>query len=1040
MARRKKKATARDWLRGLYEISKAMNATLDLEEILEVIARETQRLVAYDCQIVGLLEDGGQRMRLHEFAPAEDGPSPDRVGIELEGHAFGHVVQSREPLFIDDLGADERFPADQPLVDRGIVSCVLLPLISGDKVLGALGLFRGRRAPFREDTVELLLEVAEQTAIAVEHAHLHAVEKKRARQLAIINEVAKQALGTLDLDTLLQQTASLVQRHFAYYDVSLFTVDRAAGEVVLRAQSGSYDAESVIGYRQPLGVGMVGCTAETGETLLAADVTQDPHYVVAFEGEKASRSELCVPIKLRGQVVGVINIECTRLHAFDETDATAMETLADQIAQAIESAQLYDEMLYLKELDESVLASIPSAILVLDRDLGIISVNAACCRILERPDDGIVGHTFEEFFHFELLDAALFRRTIARVIDEDDLAAFPATQVRLPNGRDRTVDVHLRSVTRREERRALVFLHDITDRRRAEEEVIRERQKLNDIVSAMGAGLALVERDFTISWSNSTLNRWFNGGQSLVGEECHSICGKCALSDMPGCDCPVVAAFETGETHRSSQSLHMEHEARHYENVFAPIRSESGQVDQVIRLTFDVTEHVHKVDQLSILQKLSQAMQGALDLDGLLRLVLTCVTAGPGLGFNRAILLLINDDLTVLEGRLGVGPASGEEAARIWQDLAARPQTLGEHMLQLSEATPAADASMQYVAQQIRIPLADEQQVLVRTIRSGQPCVVTDAAHDPGVSEQLRSLLGANQFVCAPLVSHGTALGAIIADKVFSGQPITEEEVEMLKTFASHAGAAIRAAANYRRLEEQLKEIEEAQDRLVRAERLATVGRLATHVAHEIRNPLVTIGGFARSILRKAGQAERVERNAQIILDEVERLEQILANVMNFSKPGNPVFHDRNINELVEAVCSFHENVFAERNVTLHKELDSNCPILRFDPDQIRQVLINLVQNAIDSMPDGGALRITTQAQDDHVAITVADEGHGMSEDVLDNLFQPFYTTKVGGTGLGLSVSQKIVQDHGGDITVESEPGAGSVLTIVLPLPTGRPA
>ena len=156
---------------------------------------------------------------------------------------------------------------------------------------------------------------------------------------------------------------------------------------------------------------------------------------------------------------------------------------------------------------------------------------------------------------------------------------------------------------------------------------------------------------------------------------------------------------------------------------------------------------------------------------------------------------------------------------------------------------------------------------------------------------------------------------------------------------------------------------------------------------------------------------------------------------MNFSKPGAPVLHTRNVNDTVDAICAFHENVFAERNVLLHRSLDPDCPAVRFDAGQLRQVLINLIANALDSMPDGGELTVMTRAQGDRVEIVVADTGQGMAQDTFDNLFQPFYTTKVGGTGLGLSVSQKIIHDHGGDISVQSKPGAGSSFTIDLPVP-----
>jgi len=1030
-------AATRDWLSGIYGISKVINASLELSEVLDVIARETGRLVQFDRLSIALLTEGGQRLRLHVPVASEATVRPDGATMELRGHALGHVVQTREALIIPDLRADDRFPGDRPMVEEGATSCAVLPLVSGDHVLGALAVVRNEFRPFTDAEVEMLLEVAEQTALAVEHAHIYAIEKKRASHLAIINGVAKRVLATFDLDTLLSQTASLIQHHFAYYDVAIFMVDRAAEEVVLRAQAGAYGELAALGYRQPIGSGMVGWAARMGKTLLASDVTKNPHYIVAFEGERNAKSELCVPIKIGGETVGVINVESTQLGAFDQVDVTALETLSDEVAQAIENARLYDEMRYLKELDESILASIPASIAVVDRAGTILSVNDMACSILERPREEIIGEGLEHLFRFDLLDSAILRRAIERVITDDQRASFSAIRVQLPSGRTRVADIYLSPVARRTQRRALVFFNDITDRCRAEEDLRREKQKLNDIVSAMGAGLLLIDRDFNVIWSNQSVEQWFGGGHSLVGRKCHEV----YRGDPSPCrDCKVGLTFTTGETQTSSYvSIAGALGPRHFQNIYAPIRDEASRVTQVIMLTFDATEHARKVEQISLLQKLSQAMEGTLELDRLLHLILTCVTAGPGLGFNRAILLLVDDSQTMLEGRLGVGPGSIEEASRIWRELSERAQTLENLLALFDDPHPPADTSMQYLSQQIRIPLSAADQVLIQCLRTRRPAVVANAAQDPGVSPHLRSLLGANQFVVVPLVARDAALGAIIADNVFTGRPISEDEVDMLQTFAAHAGLAISVATTYSRLEEKLNELKEAQDRLVRSERLATVGRLAAHVAHEIRNPLATIGGFARSMLRNPADAARVQRNGRIIVEEVERLEQILANVMNFSKPGNPVFRDRNVNEIVEAVCAFNEAVLAERRVVLHKALDPRCPTLRLDPDQIRQVLLNLVANALDSMPNGGELAVLTRAQEDHVEVVVADTGHGMSEDVLESLFQPFFTTKVGGTGLGLSVSQKIVHDHGGDILVTSKPGAGSSFTICLPIP-GNPS
>jgi len=912
----------RDWLDGFHEISKAINASLELWEIFEVIGRETQRLIQFDRLSMGLLEEGGERLRLHVPVAHPETVRPSGSVIPLDGHVFGEVVRKREPLAIADLRADERFPGERVLAEEGVVSIVALPLVFGQRVLGALAFARREPHPFTEAETALLRAVAEQAAIAVEHAKVFAAERKRANHLAIINQVARRALGILDLDTLIQQTAALLQQHFAYYDVSIFLVDRAAGEVVLRAQAGAYTGESAIGYRQRIGAGIVGIVAQTGRTLLINDVTKDPRYLLAFEGERASRSELAVPIRFEDRVVGVINIECQEVGALDSIDVTAIETLSGQLAQAMQNAFFYEDML-------------------------------------------------------------------------------------------------------------------------------REKQKLDDVVSAMGAGLVLIDPDLTIVWSNKTINEWFNDGRSLVGQKCHAVHLDPA-TPCPGCK--AAATFLDGQMHTDIQVRATSRMGtRCFQNTFAAVRDRTGKVVQIIMLAFDVTEHTANVERITVLQKLSQMMQGVVDLDRLLHMVLACVTAGPGLGFNRAILLLTNEEGTLLEGKLGVGPASAEEAGRIWRELAARARTLDDLMALMDESRSApTDSALQYLARQIAIPMSEVAEPPVRALVERRVVVVPSPSDPPGVGSRLRSLLGAREFVCVPLIAHDVALGAIIADNVFSGHPIGGREVAMLQTFASQAGLAIAAARAYTRLEEKVRELQETRDRLVRSERLAVVGRLAAHVAHEIRNPLATIGGFSRSILKSLDDPRRVARNARIILEEVERLEQILANVMNFTKPGMPVFRDRDPNEAVESLCAFHENVLAERKIVLRKELDPACPLLRFDPDQMRQVLLNLFQNAIDSMPEGGELTVTTRvvrpahdalgepkgAAEGRVEIIVSDTGHGMTENVMENIFQPFFTTKVGGTGLGLAVCQRIVHDHGGDIVVSSRPGAGSSFTISLPIPS----
>ncbi|MFW6161881.1 MAG: GAF domain-containing protein, partial [Planctomycetota bacterium] len=333
-------ATTGDWLSVIYEISKVINASLELPEIIRLIARETRRFIHFDFFSVGLEESGGQHLRL--FVPvAPDGVQDlDGTTVALEGTLLGHAVRIGEPVLLPDLRAAEDVPGVGELVEEGMASAVALPLVSGAKVLGAFAAARSAPRPFEETEVDMFREVAEQTAMAVDHARLYEAEKKRASHLAIINELASRVLSTFDLDALLQQAALLIQQRFDYYDVGIFLTDAATDEVVLRAQSGAYVGESAVGYRQTVGVGMVGWCAETGQSLLASDVRKNPHYIVAFDGERSARAELCVPIQIGGEVAGVINVESAQVGAFDETDVMALETLSDQVAQAIENVRL----------------------------------------------------------------------------------------------------------------------------------------------------------------------------------------------------------------------------------------------------------------------------------------------------------------------------------------------------------------------------------------------------------------------------------------------------------------------------------------------------------------------------------------------------------------------------------------------------------------------------------------------------------------------------------------------------------------------------
>lgn len=261
---------------------------------------------------------------------------------------------------------------------------------------------------------------------------------------------------------------------------------------------------------------------------------------------------------------------------------------------------------------------------------------------------------------------------------------------------------------------------------------------------------------------------------------------------------------------------------------------------------------------------------------------------------------------------------------------------------------------------------------------------------------------------------------------------ILRREVERVTADLSRSEAAVRAERD--KVREGMRRLVETQEKLLRSERFAAIGQAASHLAHEIKNPLLLMGGFASQVRRKLpGDSPHIEKLG-IIEEEAKRLEHMLVQVQNFTRPTRPCKEMADLNTAVEEVLRLMEQDMEDKGVACALDLDRSLPLVPHDPRQIRQVLLNLVKNAAEAMPDGGTLRLRTWVENGQARVSVADTGAGMSAQVLANVFSPFYTTKSQGTGLGLAVCFRILEDHGGEIGVQSQEGRGSTFTLALPL------
>jgi two-component system NtrC family sensor kinase len=292
--------------------------------------------------------------------------------------------------------------------------------------------------------------------------------------------------------------------------------------------------------------------------------------------------------------------------------------------------------------------------------------------------------------------------------------------------------------------------------------------------------------------------------------------------------------------------------------------------------------------------------------------------------------------------------------------------------------------------------------------------------------------------VSIPIISKQTLIGTLNLGHKGGKQIYSNEDIELLSTLANQAAIAIENA----RLYENLKQ---SQDTLRRADRLSSLGLLTAGLAHEIRNPLVAIRTFTQLLPERYDDAEFREGFQGLALKEVDRICGLINDLLSFARPSKPNVAQEDMNDVVDGIVRILETQAKEKGVEIVREFEANLPKVWIDREQMKQVFMNLILNAIQAMKEGGAIYIATRqisksdvAQSGRfVQVEVRDTGEGIPEENLQHIFDPFFTSKDEGSGLGLSISHQIVQEHGGYITVESKVEKGTSFHINLPV--GRP-
>jgi len=714
-----------------------------------------------------------------------------------------------------------------------------------------------------------------------------------------------------------------------------------------------------------------------------------------------------------------------------------------------------EELASLKELYEHIINGIDYGMVVITKDLKIESINDHQRRKRHQTGVNPIGLPCHDYFYDrdEICDDC-------RVLEvfEKGLPVKYNLVNRAVGGFNYYLEVEAFPLfdAKGEVARVVQLIKDVTERVQLEKELWMKKEYLENLVKHAPIGIFTTDVDGFIRTANPAF------AQLMGVRSPNDTIGINVLESVDfknlGLDKGFRRVLQNGDTFEleAINCRQLWNRETICSILTVPLRGGDDEITGLIATVTDVTEkwqleesYLKRITELSIFKEIGELLQATNDLSDIYHIALIGVTAGRALGFHRAFLLRYDRDENVLIGERAIGPSDADEAGKIWSDVYEKDLTLAEIFEDHRKSPIDKNVKVNQIIEGWRIPITWDEGFFHDVLYKGQPQKV-DLTQQPTTPDLkiISEAIGSTKFAAAQISSRGKVEGMIIADNAITGDEITDEDVNRLSIITNQVGTAIENSQLLNSLEEKVmalrqayQDLKENRDLLLRAERLSVVGEVAASVAHEIRNPLTSIGGFTRAILRDLEKAEKVKTNQRflkIILEEVKRLERIVNETLGFVRPVTPKFTHAKLNEIIDQTFSMMSAEIDENSLVITKDYQKNLPPVWMDTDQIRQVLMNLFRNAIHAMQNGGMLSVITTGDDDYVKVHISDTGHGISEEHKKKLFKAFFTTKSTGSGLGLTISNQIIKNHAGTIEVESREGEGTTFIITLPIRGGE--
>jgi len=1068
-------------LTALQEVSLQVTSSLDLWTVLETITQSALKLT--QAQTVQIYLYDSQRERLiFGTAMWADGNRRPLVGHPSRDGFIAQVAHTGHPDFVEEV-ARHPHPDRLEIGRHPLQALAGFPLKRADQVLGVLTIAYGETHRFSDDEVRMLNLLADQAAIAVDHARLFALESRRSAHMALINQVARQATATLDLGRLLQRAAHAIRANFGRFHVALFLMDEERDHVVLRAVAGGHADLIQPGYELPVGEGIVGWVAQRGETLVINDVEQDPRYRPFSPEQKVIRSEMAVPLKLAGQVIGVLDVQDLEPGAFDEDHVRALETLADQLAVAIDNARLYEEVR--RRLTE--LSALQEVTLQITASLDVHTVL-----------DTIVRHglsiTKADNVHIYLYDEAQGRFTIGTALWQDGRRT-PAVKEPRPHGLTSTVQRTGRPLIINDapshplfqDGKALQWkLHAI-----AGFPLRHGHQVLGVFTAAYRRPHRFSEHEirlFTLLADQAAIAianaRLFQETQRRLEEV--TLLHRVALAATSAPDFNTLVSQVVEALRRTLDADYVDLlllDPKQKTLVFHPSLKEEAAPEETyqtarIPLGQGITGTVAQTgeplrvndvrhdprylelygdvrSELCVPRQVGDQVIGVIDLESTRPNAFSLDDERLMVTVARQLAVIMENTRLHQETqrRLAEVTALYKFAQQLSRSLemdkvletivSSLKEVLGCRGVSIALLDPetevleirAAAGLQERWKREARLKVGEG--VMGQVASTATPMYVADTYACEGFiffDKAVRSLM------VVPLLVKDRVIGTLSVDHAIPNA-FTEDDERLLTIAAAQAAIAIENARLVQGLRERAEALAKAYEELKELDRMKD--ELIQNVSHELRTPLTFVKGYVELLL--AGDMgplnEEQMKSLRIVANKTNTVTRLVGDIVLLQQ-----IEQEQLDLVPVSLVSIARRAIAgsqatavRQGVQIELEAPPDLPPALGDEGRLEQVFDNLLGNAIKFSPGGGEVRVMLEETEDAILVQVSDQGIGIPADKLDRIFDRFYqvdgssTRRFGGTGLGLAIVKRIVEAHGGRVWVTSQEGKGSTFYFTIP-------